>query len=1300
LDIIQVQVVTLFNKLLSFFDRNAYRREVAQYSDTLRRINALEADFRKLSDADLHLCTDRLRERLQKGAGQEQILPEAFAAVREAARRTIGLRHYDVQIIGGIVLTWGAIAEMRTGEGKTLVATLPLYLNALAGEGAHLVTVNDYLARRDARWMGPIYHLLGMSVGVLQADEPGSEEPGRRIGYLYDPDHPDAVERFNLLRRLSRAEAYAADITYGTNSEFGFDYLRDNLAPRLEDKAQRGHAFAIVDEVDNILIDEARTPLIISGENRSEIEWYGRMAEAVRVLSPREVEINRRDQVATLTPGGEKHIAALLGQPLGDPNRPEEASLEQRHLIGHLEQALRARFLYQRDKEYLIQDGKVVIVDEYTGRMMPGRRWTDGLHQAVEAKEGLEVQSESITYATISLQNYFRMYTRLSGMTGTALTASKEFEKIYKLQVHPIPTHVEYQALNRVGGLVERQGKEPDGQPNIYYTREDDPQQKPLFWRRVDYPVVLYPSAEAKRRAIAWEILQQHARGRPLLVGTTSVADSEELARYLEGPLLVRLVQARWLRRAWLQAHPTLHPELPVEALKFLNAPLGLLSPARLENAFATLTLDPDPLAHLPVLLELLGLGSEHRTRLETALRNGIPSVVLNARYHYEESQIIAGAGAYGSVVIATNMAGRGVDIKLGGELAEEVLAAVNQVLEQSGMLNPYSLTLAERRQALEKLHPAQISSRQAEVGYFLSYVEGMEQVKELGGLHVIGGTRHEARRIDHQLRGRAARQGDPGSSRFYVSMEDELLVRFGGVEAQDFLEQESLRGGNPLLPCPAEAGRRLIETAQNRVENENYEIRKHLLDYDDVINAQRLAIYKQRDRILEKADLSGDLIEMLQAELDAQAGRTLQSPAGQPWQFIAWVEGLQPGLVRLDGRLVSSWPLQLVKQLALPELPAQDDAAQVRLALLELAGQALLAEQRFVAAEVEGQCQVTLAGWQAAVAERMEAVDIVLENLNPGSSAIPPRAALKELSAAAGLPVQLSEASWRSLKDTPRPAANETLDQVEAALFQDAAAHISAVLERLLGQAPEPDPAGLSSVDPQELLNCAQAAVHTAFQARRERLLGPQGELVQRLQSVLPELTGPLGDEGCLTLLELMRIPDGEPGPAAAPQDETTAAGDGQTVSPTLRPVKPRLSYVFLADELLANTPTDQVAAQALDSLLRAQQALKEDLGDRALNESYRALLLATIDERWVDYLTRLEELRYEVRLEGMAHNDPLVMYKSKASSAYGALLAELRRAAVAQMFTFPISTRLAGTAESSSLEKATPRLTYLKLG
>jgi preprotein translocase subunit SecA len=583
--------------------------------------------------------------------------------------------------------------------------------------------------------------------------------------------------------------------------------------------------------------------------------------------------------------------------------------------------------------------------------------------------------------------------------------------------------------------------------------------------------------------------------------------------------------------------------------------------------------------------------------------------------------------------------------------------------------------------------------------------MKGMQRVKELGGLHVIGGTRHEARRIDNQLRGRAARQGDPGSSRFFVSMEDELMVRFGSLEAEAFLEQEELRGGDPLLPCPAEAGRRVIEAAQNRVENENYEIREHLLDYDNVINAQRLAIYKQRDRILGKPDLSSDLVEMLEAELSARAEAILKAQGGQSWQFIAWVERLQPGLARADGSLIPSWPLQVVLQKGLPELPQQTDAALARAALLQLAERALSAEQHFVEAEAGRQCQGALASWQAAVAERMEAVDALLDSLDPSSPAGRSRALTKALSDAAGLPVQLSDDGWRQLKENPRAAGIEVLDQIEAALFQDAAAHVWVILERLLGRPPV---AGPPLADPQDLPDHAQAAVSSAFQVRRERLLVAQGGLARKLEAALPELDGSLGESRSLELMELMRIPDSltlQDGGSSLSEErpiqaEAMTAGDGQAVAPTPGPVKPDLTYVFLVDALLENTPPDEIADQALDHLLGVRQMLKEDLGEQALNEAYRSLLLASIDERWVEYLTRLEELRYEVRLEGMAHNDPLVMYKRKASGAYGALLAELRRVAVAQMFTYPVAGRLAASAEASSLEKATPKLTFLKLG
>jgi len=1285
--------LTILRNLLSFFDQNAYRREVARYSPALKRVNALENNYQKLDEAGLRAITDQLRARTQDDDHLDDFLPEAFAVVREAARRTIGLRPFDVQIIGAIVLHRGAIAEMKTGEGKTLVATLPLYLNALAGKGAHLVTVNDYLARRDARWMGPVFHILGMNVGVLQADDP---EATSRNGLLFDPSQPSSEERLHLLRPVSRAEAYAADVTYGTNSEFGFDYLRDNLVHSLEEKVQRGLHYAIIDEVDNILIDEARTPLIISGENRSEIEWYVQMAAVVRKLGQRDVEIDRRDRVVSLTPIGEKHVSTLLGWRLFDTQNPEESSLEQRHLIGHLEQALRARFLYERDREYILQEGEVVIVDENTGRMMPGRRWTDGLHQAVEAKENLEVQSESMTYATITLQNYFRMYAKLSGMTGTALTAAPEFEKTYRLQVHPIPTNVEYKALGKEATLLERQGREADGQDFTYYIPLDEPESSPLYWKRVDYPDQLYLNVESKRRAIAWEILRYHVCGRPLLVGTTSVADSEDLSRYLEEPMLVRLAQTRLLRQAWLLAHPDAHPELALEKLKFLYHPLGLISSSKVANAFASLKMDPHPLNNLPALLELLDLESEHSQRLETTLSEGIPNSILNARYHYEESQIIASAGSYGSVVIATNMAGRGVDIKLGSELAEEVLAAVNQILEDNMTPNPYGMSLVERRDALRKLVPERAGEQQAEVDFFLNYVEGMQRVKDLGGLHVIGSTRHEARRIDNQLRGRAARQGDPGSSRFFISMEDDIMARFGGLDAETFIEREEMRAGDRLLACPPDPSRRVIEAAQHRVEDENFEIRKHLLEYDDVITAQRQAIYVQRDRILGKADLSADLAEMLKTELDDQANRHLLAPESQTWRFIDWVERIQPSLLRSNGSLVPSWSLRIILQEALPDIVQKSEPEVVLASLLDTAESALAAEQQFIQVEVGRQYEAALDDMQAEIDDRMQIMEAALDAMHPEEAIRHPRQALKSLSKAAGMPVQLSKKGWLSLEDNRHEAEMDILDQVETVLLHSAAQRLAVLLEQFLGQQPTPDPGQASPSDEDELFNNLQAAVESEYTLRRERMLGPKGEIAHDLGKALRDLDVPLGEERAFALLEMMRTAQSDP------KIDDEQVGELACVEENSMSMKVRMrsNPIFLAEELLAYTPPDEIASQALDHLMSAQRAMQSDLGAETLNQAYRQLLLYSIDERWVDYLTRLEELRYEVRLEGMAHNDPLVMYKSKAYGAYAGLLDELRRVVVAQMFTFLPQVRRVGAAEASALEQATPRLTYLKLG
>jgi len=680
-----------------------------------------------------------------------------------------------------MTLTSNKIAEMRTGEGKTLVATLPLYLNALAGRGAHLVTVNDYLARRDARWMAPIYQALGMSVGVLQM---AARPENGKNAFLIALEITSPPEAQHQLRMVHRREAYAADITYGTNSEFGFDYLRDNLTNRLEDRVQRGHYFALVDEVDNILIDEARTPLIISGPAQDDSEQYVRMAAVVRQLRPEDYEVNEKDRAVSLTEIGETHVEELLQTTLRDPDRPEELNPEQARLMGFLEQALRAQYLYRRNKDYLVQAGKVVIVDEFTGRLMPGRRWSEGLHQAVEAKEGVKVEPENVTYATITLQNYFRMYAKLGGMSGTALTEAEEFYKIYKLDVLPIPTNLEFSAAKNNAPFVTVDAKDELNYKYTYYARRDDPQRKAIYYRRKDYPDVVFRSGEAKLRAITMEILSLYCMGRPQLVGTTSVEHSERLSDRLDSEMLRRLMQVQILRDMYIEKNKIEITERAIAELKPLDRKIDEIDTGELRQLARTLGLtlsfNPEDPENLSRIRKILGIAVENEGRLLNALKAGIPHQVLNARKHDEESKIIARAGAFGAVTIATNMAGRGVDIKLGGEMDEEILADANRVLERAGH-DAYNMNNLERKAALEKLTAEDFGIYEEQVKAFLQYMDEMDRVRELGGLHVIGSERHEARRIDNQLRGRAARQGDPGSSRVFLALDDDLMRLFGG---------------------------------------------------------------------------------------------------------------------------------------------------------------------------------------------------------------------------------------------------------------------------------------------------------------------------------------------------------------------------------------------------------------------------------------------------------------------------------------------------------------------------------------
>jgi len=656
-------------------------RELRKIHPLVERINQLEPEISLLSDDQLRGKTSGFKERVGRGEPLDEILPEAFAVVRETAKRTLGERHYDVQLIGGIVLHEGKIAEMATGEGKTLVSTLPAYLNALEGKGVHIVTVNDYLAKRDREWMGAIYGFLGLSVGVI----------------------------LHELNDRERQEAYGSDITYGTNNEFGFDYLRDNMKFRLEDYVQRDLHYAIVDEVDSILIDEARTPLIISGPAEESTDKYYKINRVIPSLKQgSDYQLEEKSHTAFLTEEGVAHVEKLIHvENLYDPRNIET--------LHHVNQALRAHTLFKRDVDYVVKEGEVIIVDEFTGRLMPGRRWSDGLHQAVEAKENVRIENENQTLATVTFQNYFRMYKKLAGMTGTADTEAAEFRKIYNLDVMVIPTNM------------------------------------PLI--RTNYSDVIYKSEDEKFRAVVQEIRELYQSGHPVLVGTISIEKSERLSQLLK--------------------------------------------------------------------------------------KHGVPHNVLNAKHHEREAEIIAQAGRVAAVTISTNMAGRGTDILLGGNSKFLAKTLVKDEVTEETMKKASEKALSVVKQEKEK-------------------------VIQVGGLHVLGTERHESRRIDNQLRGRSGRQGDPGSSRFYLSLEDDLLRIFGSERISKIMDRLGIEEDQPIEHRLVS---RAIENAQRKVEAHNFEIRKHLLEYDNVMNKQREVIYSQRREVLGSEDLKETVMEMIEEE-------------------------------------------------------------------------------------------------------------------------------------------------------------------------------------------------------------------------------------------------------------------------------------------------------------------------------------------------------------------------------------------------------------------------------------------------
>ncbi len=1299
----------MLSKFIKLVGGDPHQREVEKYVAIARQINALEADYEKLSDAALRAKTDEFKARVASAlsgledekqrqeaeqAALTEILPEAFAVVREASKRTLGMRHYDVQLIGGAALHNTTIAEMRTGEGKTLVATLPLYLNALTGRGVHLITVNDYLARRDARWMGRIYHALGLSVGVLQMA--ASTENGKKA-FLYDPEKESPREDQHQLRLVDRREAYTADITYGTNAEFGFDYLRDNMVYRLEDKVQRGHYYAIVDEVDNVLIDEARTPLIISGPASGKLDTYYQMAQVVKQLNPEDYEVNEKDRSISLTELGTAHVEQILGQPLRDPDRPEDVTPEQARLLGYLEQALRAQYLFHRNKDYLVQGGKVVIVDEFTGRLMPGRRWSDGLHQAVEAKEGVKVEPENVTYATITLQNYFRMYQKLAGMTGTALTEAEEFHKIYKLEVLPIPTHLEYQATfsGKDSPLIEVKGKDENGYDIAWFARRGDAEKKPLYWRRSDYPDSVFRTVEAKLRAIVTEIVHDHVLGRPVLLGTTSVELSERLSGRLRAEPVRRLLQVKLLRQVWFEKNKREEDGRLAPELEPLYKPLDQLEPTFLRG-FAKpldLSINLEEPANLQKLLEILRLDSNYAERLRAVIQGGVPHQVLNARKHTEESQIIAGAGAFGAVTIATNMAGRGVDIKLGGELAEEILAVISRVLRRAGY-DPYNMRLEEQRQAILKLSPEDFGIYDVEVKFFLKYFDDMEQVRRLGGLHVIGSERHEARRIDNQLRGRSARQGDPGSSRFYLSLQDDLMRLFGGQQVEGLMTRFRLDDDFPLENKMVS---NLIEGSQQRVEGANFDVRKHLLEYDDVLNKQRAIIYAQRDKAMTKADLTEDVAALLKDEIAARVSVALDDAEEGLWKLLAWLEQIQPTFMYGDNRVFPSFTYRLL----LDEIDEDDPRPDI----LALTIKAVDADEAHLLKAIAQNIQRNSESLDTQIEEHFEALDAFLAGLRETDE--PKRASelLAELKTVIHIEPHLNGEQLKLLVSDPAALEELLKEQIDLALTTTALGYLLGGIELRLFEPLDLKAEDLAHTDWDEAAAKINESVRKLLSKRRERLLGAEGQIVKELDSLLNRY--PARDES--TLIRIL---------------STLATGHRMAMNLKTRKVEAieyqRVNYFHAAAQLLTVRKAETIDLDVLEHLENAAEtlaegwgeaeyarlsqnasqlsdfgfdveeidldphaspaslteeqraAIKEELGRRRMTEIYRSTLLGVITELWVDYLTRVEALRVSIGLEAYGQRDPLVQYKAKASDMFQTLLGEVRSGVIDRVFRY----------------------------
>ena len=1275
----------MFKRLINALAGNPVERELNRYREIVEQINALEPEMQARSDEELRELTARFKERIrQRVEGLEgdarreaerqvldEILPEAFAAVREASVRTTGLRHYDVQLIGGIVLHEGKIAEMKTGEGKTLVASLPMYLNALTGRGVHLVTVNDYLARRDGGWMGPIYHLLGLSTAVI-----GKEQESA----IYDPSYVDPGgdledERLVHWRPTLRQECYQADITYGTASEFGFDYLRDHTATDPSRVVQRGHVFAIVDEADSVLIDSARTPLIISGPAGEASDMYRRFAEIVEKARLRQnttdlefeepdgdYVIDERTQTVSLTDRGIEKIERLLpeidvdaGQSLYDPEYYE--------LVHYLENALKAKYQFKRDKDYIVQDGRVILVDQTTGRPMPSRRYSEGLHQAIEAKEGVRVRREDVTIATITVQNYFRMYEKLAGMTGTAITQAEEFDEVYKLDVVAIPTNVEYQAQNGALEAEKRRVVEvmpamatwdyDEGQTIVTY-RYPHNNNGPDFFKRVDYPDQVYRSIKGKFQAVAEEIREAHQRGRPVLVGTGSVEASEQLSQ-----ILTRM----GLKHEVLNAKNHQREALIV-AQAGRSGAITISTSMAGRGTDILLGGNPEGLA-AKYLAEKLFNQEEFRALVADVLDGRLEDARQKARAHQamdealvdwiaEASQDIqrkaSAEDVLGAVIddVRNDPAYAGIDYEVLVRLTQQIdLASIDYrrlerarqiaeaenvplslipdlqhrleeyrslsgLLGQSGLVDTLSRRLFERHyNARAALIRAVLSDDLAEAERLTQTIpalpaslikdiqaiqqdcrEDRERVWRNGGLHVIGTERHEARRIDDQLRGRAARQGDPGSSRFYLSLEDELMLRFGGDRTKRIMERLNIPED---MPIQAGILSNAIEQAQARFESYNFDIRKNLIEYDEAVNRQREIVYQERMEILrgEGSDLDSLVRRFIEQTLERQIVRLRENyeswALGEIQDAITDFSNLETGEVNTRG----------VVQRTLSLFPRPDDDGLRELLSITEGEELLEALQELVLDGMEDGYNL-----QMLYAEILRVVP--LWPVLPGMGA---------------RGIEGWDAFVRRLEQTFRRYTR----------YLHPSKH-----DELWGTLSE----GLEKARRDLLISLGKSSAEIAeAQQRMQARLG--AELRDAFEVILAELETEELVEALLERVdELLEVARQEPvGRAGLDGKKDADSGESSAPDAELDPV--------------------QIAERSVYAIGPEQVAPYE-----------RALMLSVIDAEWRQYLTAIDDLRQGITLEAFGQRDPKVEFKRRAFEMFDKLREDVEEGIARRFF------------------------------